>query len=78
MLQSSDDSAAEVFWQRGGGNSIITRVAARYGLASTNVPSDGMWWNTISTANDLVQYYDMLLSGTGGLPPSGQTSSWTI
>ncbi|MFT9661445.1 serine hydrolase [Mycobacteroides abscessus subsp. abscessus] len=69
MLQSSDDSAAEVFWQRGGGNSIITRVAARYGLASTNVPSDGMWWNTISTANDLVQYYDMLLSGTGGLPP---------
>lgn len=69
MLQSSDDSAAEVFWQRGGGNSIITRVAARYGLASTNVPSDGMWWNTISTANDLVQYYDMLLSGAGGLPP---------
>jgi hypothetical protein len=69
MLQSSDDSAAEIFWQRGGGNSIITRVAARYGLASTNVPSDGMWWNTISTANDLVQYYDMLLSGAGGLPP---------
>ncbi|NGX08700.1 serine hydrolase [Mycobacteroides franklinii] len=69
MLQSSDDSAAEIFWQRGGGNSIITRVAARYGLASTTVPSDGMWWNTISTANDLVQYYDMLLSGTGGLPP---------
>ncbi|OHU28020.1 hypothetical protein BKG77_00080 [Mycobacteroides chelonae] len=69
MLQSSDDSAAEIFWQRGGGNSIITRVAARYGLPSTTVPSDGMWWNTISTANDLVQYYDMLLSGTGGLPP---------
>ncbi|MUM16728.1 serine hydrolase [Mycobacterium sp. CBMA271] len=69
MLQSSDDSAAEIFWQRGGGNAIITRVAARYGLASTNVPSDGMWWNTISTANDLVQYYDMLLSGAGGLPP---------
>ncbi|MEU9807613.1 hypothetical protein [Mycobacterium sp. NPDC050853] len=69
MLQSSDDSAAEIFWQRGGGNSIITRVAARYGLGSTRVPSDGMWWNTISTANDLVQYYDMLLSGAGGLPP---------
>ncbi|MGH3723119.1 MAG: hypothetical protein ACRDUS_03200 [Mycobacterium sp.] len=69
MLQSSDDSAAEIFWQRGGGNSIITRVAARYGLNSTTVPSDGMWWNTISTASDLVQYYDMLLSGAGGLPP---------
>ena len=31
-------------------------------------PSDGAWWNTISTAPDLARYYDMLLSGSGGLP----------
>jgi hypothetical protein len=69
MLRSSDDSAAENFWNRGGGNAIITRVAARYGLGSTTPPYDGHWWNTMSTTSDLVHYYDMLLQGTGGLAP---------
>ncbi|MDT5322981.1 MAG: hypothetical protein QOF25_133, partial [Mycobacterium sp.] len=69
MLRSSDDNAAENFWNRGGGNAIITRVAARYGLRSTTTPYDGRWWNTMSTAGDLVRYYDMLLDGSGGLPP---------
>jgi beta-lactamase class A len=69
MLRSSDDSAAEIFWNRSGGNPIVTRVAARYGLESTRPPNDGRWWNTISTAADLVRYYDMLMSGKGGLPP---------
>jgi hypothetical protein len=69
MLRSSDDDAAEDFWNRGGGGAIVTRVAARYGLKSTSPPGDGRWWNTISTAADLVRYYDMLLDGTGGLPP---------
>ena len=69
MLRSSDDDAAERFWDRGGGEAIVNRVAARYGLASTAPPPDGRWWNTISTAADLVRYYDMLLDGTGGLPP---------
>ncbi|KIU15530.1 serine hydrolase [Mycolicibacterium llatzerense] len=69
MLRSSDDSAAEVFWNRGGGNSIVSRVAARYGLTGTSVPYDGKWWNTMSTTTDLVHYYDQLLNGTGGLPP---------
>ena len=31
-------------------------------------PDNGRWFNTISTATDLVRYYDMLLAGTGGLP----------
>ena len=35
MLRSSDDNAAERFWNRSGGGAIINRVAARYGLAST-------------------------------------------
>jgi hypothetical protein len=68
MLQSSDDSAGELFWDRGGGQAITTRVAARYGLVSLTAPYDGRWWNTMITADDLVRYYDMLLDGTGGLP----------
>jgi hypothetical protein len=69
MLRSSDDSAAEVFWDRGGGSAIVTRVVARYGLGSTTTPYDGHWWNTMSTTADLVRYYDKLLDGSGGLPP---------
>ncbi|MCH9728869.1 MAG: class A beta-lactamase-related serine hydrolase [Actinomycetia bacterium] len=68
MLRASDDSAAEVFWARSGGSAIINRVVARYGLGSTRPPANGRWFNTTSTAIDLVRYYDMLLAGTGGLP----------
>jgi hypothetical protein len=68
MLQSSDDDAAERFWGQGGGPAIITQVAARYGLSSTTPPSDGRWWNTMSSLTDLIHYYDMLLDGSGGLP----------
>lgn len=70
MLRASDDGAAETFWNQNGGNAIITRVAGRYGLAGTAPPSNGAWWNTISTAPDLARYYDMLLNGSGGLPPA--------
>ncbi|MDP9164709.1 MAG: hypothetical protein M3O32_01340 [Actinomycetota bacterium] len=69
MLQSSDDSAAETFWNRSGGSAIISRVIARYGLTSTSPPDNGRWFNTTSSVTDLVRYYDMLLAGTGGLPP---------
>lgn len=69
MLRSSDDSAAEVFWYRGGGSAILDRVAARYGLGSLGHPNDGRWWNTIVSPQDLARYYDMLLDGSGGLPP---------
>ncbi|MGB5111077.1 MAG: serine hydrolase [Mycobacterium sp.] len=68
MLRSSDDSAAQSFWDRSGGNAVIARVKARYGLAGTTAPSNGHWDVTTSTASDLVRYYDMLLDGTGGLP----------
>jgi hypothetical protein len=74
MLRSSDDSAAETFWDRGGGSAIVNRVAARYGLASTHPPDNGRWFNTISTVTDLVTYYDKLLSGAGGLPPERANS----
>ncbi|MCV7384089.1 serine hydrolase [Mycolicibacter longobardus] len=68
MLRSSDDGAAETFWNQNGRNAIVNRVASRYGLAGTSPPSNGAWWNTISTAPDLARYYDMLLNGSGGLP----------
>jgi hypothetical protein len=67
MLRSSDDGAAETFWAERGGEAIITDVAGRYRLTSTAPPSDGRWWNTMSSASDLVRYYDMLLKGSGGL-----------
>src|SRR5690349_2342094 len=68
MLRSSDDSAAEVFWNRSGGSAIVSRVTGRYGLGATTTPYDGRWYNTLSTTGDLVRYYDKLLDGTGGLP----------
>jgi hypothetical protein len=67
MLRSSDDGAAETFWAQRGGEAIITGVADRYGLTATAPPSDGQWWNTMSSASDLVHYYDALLNGSGGL-----------
>jgi hypothetical protein len=69
MLRSSDDGAAQNFWNRSGGNAIIARVKARYGLPGTTAPWNGHWDVTTSTASDLVHYYDMLLNGSGGLPP---------
>ena len=41
MLRSSDDSAAENFWNRSGGSAIIDRVVARYGLGSTRRRTTG-------------------------------------
>ncbi|HEY5151859.1 MAG TPA: hypothetical protein VIJ23_19015 [Mycobacterium sp.] len=69
MLRSSDDNAAEIFWSESGGNAVISRVNARYGLSGTTLPIDGHWWTTMSTTADLVRYYSKLLDGTGGLPP---------
>jgi hypothetical protein len=68
MLRSSDDSAAQNFWDRDGGNAIIQRVVARYGLTGTTAPANGHWDVTQSTAGDLVRYYVKLLDGSGGLP----------
>ncbi|MET0936817.1 MAG: hypothetical protein ABWX83_12540, partial [Luteibacter sp.] len=55
MLRSSDDSAAQNFWDRSGENAIIARIKARYGLTSTTAPYNGHWDVTQSTAGDLVR-----------------------
>ncbi len=69
MLSSSDDDAAQVLWDFAGGSDLVGRVAERYGLPSTTASEDGIWWNTRTTARDLVAYYDALLDGRGGLSP---------
>ena len=69
MLRSSDDGAAQMFWDRNGQNAVIARITSRYGLSGTTAPANRHWDVTQSTASDLVRYYDMLLDGTGGLPP---------
>ncbi|WP_395309182.1 serine hydrolase [Mycobacterium sp. AMU20-3851] len=68
MLRSSDDSAAQMFWDRSGQNAVIARIKARYGLTGTTAPYNQHWDVTQSTADDLVRYYGMLLDGSGGLP----------
>jgi hypothetical protein len=50
-----------------GDETIVNGVVGRYGLISSTSPSDGQWWNTMSSASDLVHYYDALLNGAGGL-----------
>ncbi|WP_308123768.1 serine hydrolase [Rhodococcus sp. BP-316] len=74
MLSSSDDSAAQVLWDAAGGSDVVARVAGRYGLPATAASADGIWWNTRTTAADLVRYYDAVLDGTGGLNPADRAT----
>ncbi|MEE2033786.1 serine hydrolase [Rhodococcus chondri] len=66
MLRSSDDSAAGLLWERHGGPEIVDRVVERHSLTGTTAPANG-WWNTTTTASDLLTWYDALLSGDSGL-----------
>lgn len=68
MLQSSDDSAAQVLWDNYGGSEMIERVAQRYGLTGTWIDPDEPWWMTMVTPSDLATFYGALLDGRGGLP----------
>lgn len=74
MLKSSSDDAANTLWNAYGENDIISRVTERYGLTATSPPWDGLWWNTTTTAADLVAYYTKMLDGTGGLSPASTTT----
>ncbi|MEU5840289.1 hypothetical protein [Rhodococcus sp. NPDC047139] len=66
MLRSSDDYAATSLWEAYGGPEIIERVVERHALTGTAPPDpDAWWWNTITTASDLLSWYDDLLDDTG-------------
>ncbi|MBC2643731.1 hypothetical protein H5400_33520 [Rhodococcus wratislaviensis] len=67
MLESSDDDAANTLWDDLGGPDLVVDVAGRYGLAATTPPWDGLWWNTETTAADLVMFYAGLLGDRDGL-----------
>ncbi|WP_257014383.1 class A beta-lactamase-related serine hydrolase [Rhodococcus sp. ACPA1] len=69
MLESSDDDAANTLWDDLGGSDVVVDVAGRYGLAATTPPWDGLWWNTETTAADLVTFYAGLLDDRDGLGP---------
>jgi len=55
MLRSSDDSAAEVFWNRSGGSAIVSRVTARSGLGSTTSPYNGGCFKALDTTGHPAQ-----------------------
>ncbi|MFD6859483.1 serine hydrolase [Rhodococcus sp. NPDC060090] len=69
MLTHSDDSAANLLWEAFDGHEIVERVAERHSLDGT-VASVDSWWNTVTTASDILTWYDDLLSGRGGLDES--------
>ncbi|WP_138999093.1 serine hydrolase [Rhodococcus zopfii] len=71
MLSRSDDSAASDLWSRYGETDIVDRVVERHGLTATRAPADGNWWNTVTTASDLLTWYDRVLGGTSGLDERG-------
>lgn len=67
MLESSDDTAANLLWDAAGGSDLVTRVAERYSLVSTAPSLDGLWWNTETTAHDLIIFYDGILDDVAQL-----------
>ncbi len=62
MLSRSDDEVASRLWTKLGGPSIVTRWAARTGMASTRPPADPLHWgSTLVTAADVARCYRYLL-----------------
>lgn len=68
MLRSSDDGAAQNFWDRFGGSRITAETIARYRMGDAQ-PA-GQWYDTRVSPADMVGYYNQLVGGTGGLPDS--------
>jgi len=61
MIRRSDDSAASTLWVRFGGDSMVSDVAARYGLTGTAPPqSPGRWGESMTTARDLARFLSLL------------------
>jgi hypothetical protein len=61
MLSGSNDAIASAFWERNGGNEIVTRAAALIGLTHTTPPSDPTQWGMAKTsAADVVATYEYL------------------
>ncbi|MFJ7213830.1 hypothetical protein [Amycolatopsis sp. NPDC098790] len=62
MLEGSNDAIASAFWERNGGNAIVTRTAALIGLSHTTPPTDPTQWGMAKTsAADVVATYEYML-----------------
>ncbi len=63
MLTSSDDSAADLLYERFGQEAMVIEVAQRYGLSSlTPASTPGEWELSWVSAVDVARYYDLFLS----------------
>ncbi|MFF2526356.1 hypothetical protein [Streptomyces liangshanensis] len=70
MLRSSDDDAANYYWERNGSGAIIDRMVSRLGLADTARPPaayPGFWGYTALSANDTVRIYRYVLDAPAPL-----------
>jgi hypothetical protein len=70
MLRSSDDGAAQDFWNRFGGGRIVGDVLGRYRMGDARITP--AWYDTLVSPADMVGYYNQLLGGQGGLPPAAR------
>ncbi|MFC3981699.1 hypothetical protein [Streptosporangium jomthongense] len=62
MLRSSKDNAASALWERGGWETIVSRMVTKIGLTDTAPPADrGMWGYTEISAADVVKIYRYIL-----------------
>src|SRR5437764_3031930 len=62
MLRASNDDAASRLWVRDGWEQIVTRMAAKIGLADTAPPANrGVWGYTAISAADVVKIYRYIL-----------------
>jgi hypothetical protein len=66
MLRSSDDTAAQDFWNRFGGSQIVAEVVSRYRMGDARTTP--AWYDTMVSPADMVGYYNQLIGGQGGLP----------
>lgn len=67
MLSRSDDAVASALWDADGGPAIVTRMAARIGLDSTQPPADPtQWGDTSTTARDVVSTYRYIMDRLPG------------
>lgn len=72
ILKNSDDTAAWRLWTKYGRSGIVEEVKDRYKLEDSTVPAeDGTWWNTLSTPDDIMSYYDQLLAQASSQPADG-------
>jgi hypothetical protein len=61
MLEGSNDGDASAFWERDGGNSIITRMVGLIGLKHTLLPTiTGQWGMAKMSASDVVAVYQYI------------------